>query len=87
MAKPLPNHKLYTFKIMNQQSTLRSALRQLEEEVETAVANRHNYPMWPLTGDGFTDTYEELYHQPIREQYYRQTKVLIRLLRILREIG
>jgi hypothetical protein len=60
-------------------------LKLVESRVESLVAHRHQYPMWP---EGVTlDEFDKMYHGPIRSTYYGMTILLIRVLRSLREIS
>lgn len=72
------------FQMLNQ-NKFNLVLENVEDNVTKLVANRHEYPLWPMHNAPL-DTYEEEWHGAIRRPYYHTTIVLIQTLRKLRAI-
>jgi hypothetical protein len=73
--------------VMLSHNSYAEAVLKLEDRVREAVACRHEYPIWPVHGDGPVDAYEESFHGPMRHTHYRATIMMIQTLRALRTLA
>lgn len=62
-------------------------LTSLEGRVDELIACRHEYPIWPAHGESPSDSYEQEFFYLVRHPYYQNTILLIKTLRLLRELG
>jgi hypothetical protein len=72
--------------VMLNNNKFSAVLEDVERKVEELVANRHDYPIWPMH-DGEMDAYEKSFHSGVRHSYYVPTITMIQVLRHLRNIS
>jgi hypothetical protein len=72
--------------VMLNNNKYNEVVERVEARVAALVAQRHEYPIWPLH-EGEMDEFEKSYHGSIRGPYYLATIFMIQTLRSLRNIS
>jgi hypothetical protein len=68
-----------------QYNKFQQTVKEVERRIDERFAARHEYPIWPQH-DGPLDALDRIIHDEVRKQHKETLKLLISVLRALRQI-